>query len=354
MRIAFDLVAVHVGAGVALVGIADDVFGVGFGLGEEVPLVAGEKARAAAAAQTRGFDLLDDGVGAAIDEDLIERLIAADGDVLLDVGGADEAAVAENDFLLAFEEGQRVPERDLRIALAVAHVRGDVVPLFDFAVDEIGGECARGEAFENALGIVGVHAMQNHDGIAGKTDADDGLLKAGTEAADTGEQNVEAAALNGFVEGVKDLFRSVAAAAGAHAHGNARNGGRELGESGFAHRVEGANILNARHHFLPVPNLRQRFHFALQRALIYVAENVVVDFDNGRQRALAEAGHGAYGEAVIGGGELAILSASLFSSGSRSLRPRSRQSFSSRSREPRVWQAVPRQTQTHGRLGARD
>ena len=122
MRIAFDLVAVHVSAGVALVGVADDVFGVAFGLGEEIPLVAGEEARAAASAQARGFDLLDDGVSAAVDEHLVERLVAADGDVLLDVGGADEAAIAQNDLLLAFEEGQRVPERNVGIALAVADV----------------------------------------------------------------------------------------------------------------------------------------------------------------------------------------------------------------------------------------
>src|ERR1017187_4461401 len=41
----------------------------------------------------------------------------------------------------------------------------------------------------------------------------------------------------------------------------------------------------------------------------------------------------------------ASLSASLDSLTSGSLRPRSRQTLASRSREPRVWQAVPRQTQ---------
>ncbi len=121
VRIAFDLVAVHVRAGVALVGIADDVFDVGLGLGEEVPLVAGEEACAAAATQTGSLDLLDDGVFAAVDEHLVESLVAADGDVLLNVGGIDEAAVAQDDFLLAFEEREGVPGRDLRVALAVFH-----------------------------------------------------------------------------------------------------------------------------------------------------------------------------------------------------------------------------------------
>ena len=38
VRIAFDLVAVHVGAGIAFVGIADDEFLVGRGLAQELPL----------------------------------------------------------------------------------------------------------------------------------------------------------------------------------------------------------------------------------------------------------------------------------------------------------------------------
>jgi hypothetical protein len=53
--------------------------------------------------------------------------------------------------------------------------------------------------------------------------------------------------------------------------------------------------------------LHQRFHFALQRALIYVAENVVVDFDNRRQRALAETGHGAHGQAAIRRGDCQLV-----------------------------------------------
>ncbi len=49
MWIALDLVAVHVRAGVALIGVADDVFDVRFGLGQKIPLVSGKEAGAAAA-----------------------------------------------------------------------------------------------------------------------------------------------------------------------------------------------------------------------------------------------------------------------------------------------------------------
>ena len=45
VRIAFDLVAVHVRAGIALVRIADDVLLIGLGLGEEFPFVAGQDIR---------------------------------------------------------------------------------------------------------------------------------------------------------------------------------------------------------------------------------------------------------------------------------------------------------------------
>ena len=49
MRIALDFVAVHVGAGVAFVRIADDVLLLGLGFAQELPLQAGEESGAAAA-----------------------------------------------------------------------------------------------------------------------------------------------------------------------------------------------------------------------------------------------------------------------------------------------------------------
>ena len=71
VRIALDLVAVHVRAGVAFVGIADDVLLVGRGLAQELPLEAGEEAGAAAAAQFGGLDLLDHQLGIGVDQHLI-------------------------------------------------------------------------------------------------------------------------------------------------------------------------------------------------------------------------------------------------------------------------------------------
>ena len=119
MRIALNLVAVHVSAGIAFIGVADDVLRVGLGLGQEIPLIAGEEARAAAPAQPGGLDLLDDSICAAVDQHLVERLVAAHRNVLLNVRGIDEAAVAQNDLLLPLEERNRVPGSDLRVALSV-------------------------------------------------------------------------------------------------------------------------------------------------------------------------------------------------------------------------------------------
>ena len=71
VRIAFDLVAVHVRAGVAFVRVADDVFLVGRGLAQKLPLEAGEEARAAAPAQLGGLDLLDHQLRVGVDQHLI-------------------------------------------------------------------------------------------------------------------------------------------------------------------------------------------------------------------------------------------------------------------------------------------
>ena len=71
MRIAFDLIAVHVGAWIAFICIADDVLLFGCCLAQELPLKAGEKSRAAAAAQLGSLDLLDDHFRLGVDQDLI-------------------------------------------------------------------------------------------------------------------------------------------------------------------------------------------------------------------------------------------------------------------------------------------
>ncbi len=72
------------GAGLALVAVDEDVLGLGGLLGNEGPLHARGEARAAAAAQAAGFHLIDDPLG-ALREAFLDRLIAAELDVAIDV-----------------------------------------------------------------------------------------------------------------------------------------------------------------------------------------------------------------------------------------------------------------------------
>src|ERR1017187_1786468 len=102
--IALDLVPIHVGAGIAFIGIANDVFVVGFRLGHELPLITREISGSAASPQLRSLDLFDYDLGAAVDEHTIERLVSANRDVFLDVVGINEPAIPQNNLLLALEE----------------------------------------------------------------------------------------------------------------------------------------------------------------------------------------------------------------------------------------------------------
>ena len=131
--------------------------------------------------------------------------------------------------------------------MAVFQVRGDVIPLLDLAINEVLGHDVRRNAFQDARCIVDLHAVQHHEGISRQADTHQRLLEARAETAHAGQHHIQAAALNGFIEGVKNLFGAVAAATGSHSHGQARNSRHELGKPGFTNRVERADILNSRH-----------------------------------------------------------------------------------------------------------
>ncbi len=104
MRVAFQGAAVHEGAGVAFVGVADDVFLVSRGLAAEAPFHAGQEAGPAAAAQPGLQDDLDDLFGGIFLQHLLNGLVAAAGDVFVDGIGIDDAAIAQDDALLLGEK----------------------------------------------------------------------------------------------------------------------------------------------------------------------------------------------------------------------------------------------------------
>ena len=85
-------------------------FGVRHGLAQELPLEAGEEAGAAAAAQLGGLDLLDHQFGIGVDQHLVERLVAADGDVLLDVVGLMRPQLRSTIFFCGLKNGTSCQE----------------------------------------------------------------------------------------------------------------------------------------------------------------------------------------------------------------------------------------------------
>ena len=173
--------------------------------------------------------------GFCVDEDLVEGLVAADRDVLLDVVGVDEAAVAQHDLDLAVEEGDLVPEGHVRVAGPVAHVPGEVVPLLDLAEHQLlGGRRAVGKPVEDAVHVVGLDTVQHEEGVAGQPEVDERLLRTEAEAAHGHEVHGQAARVDGGGEGAIEALRAVAGAAGAHADGDARARGDELGEARLA------------------------------------------------------------------------------------------------------------------------
>ena len=101
-RIAFHDHAVGERAAVALVGIADDVFLVGLGVGDRLPFDAGRKARAAAAAQPGLGYLLDD--AGRIREGLPEPLVAIVGLVIVKRTGIHDSAACECQARLLLQE----------------------------------------------------------------------------------------------------------------------------------------------------------------------------------------------------------------------------------------------------------
>ena len=104
MRIAFQHGAIHEGAGVAFVGVADDVFFLLAGLGHRAPLQAGGVAGAAAAAQSAAHHLVDHLVRRHLGDGVDQREVAVVRDVVFDALGIDAAGVFQHDLLLPLEE----------------------------------------------------------------------------------------------------------------------------------------------------------------------------------------------------------------------------------------------------------
>ena len=97
--------AVHEGAGIPLVAVAQHVLDVAYRASAQLPLEARGKARAAPPAQTRGLELSDDFVAAHGAEHLPQGFVTLMGHGIVDAEGIDDAAVPQGDLHLAVEEG---------------------------------------------------------------------------------------------------------------------------------------------------------------------------------------------------------------------------------------------------------
>ncbi len=95
---------VHEGPGVAFVPVADQVFDVPGHLPAEAPFAPGGKTAAAPAPEARALHRVDDGLGAHAAKDLLEGLIAARRQVIVQAGGVDEVHFAQDDGMLPLVE----------------------------------------------------------------------------------------------------------------------------------------------------------------------------------------------------------------------------------------------------------
>ena len=117
--------AVDPGAGVAFVGVADEVAGLGGGVAEEVPLAAGGEAGAAASPEAALEHELDDGLGLHI-EGGNEAFVAPVGKVVIDVLGVDLTAVGHQAADLAPHEGVVLQHADGVAGGALDDAEGEV------------------------------------------------------------------------------------------------------------------------------------------------------------------------------------------------------------------------------------
>ena len=97
MRIVFHQQPVLAGAGLALVGINNDVFGLGRSARHKAPLQAGRKSGAAAAAQSRNFHFLNDLLGRHL-HGLEKGLEAVGGEIRIERCGVGQTKALGDDL----------------------------------------------------------------------------------------------------------------------------------------------------------------------------------------------------------------------------------------------------------------
>ncbi len=105
VRIALEQRPVHERPRITFVGVADDVLRVALGGARELPLPAGRESCPTASAQARRENFVDDLLRGHVRQRLGDGRVAAAGDAVFEAGGVDRAAVAQDEPVLVFVEG---------------------------------------------------------------------------------------------------------------------------------------------------------------------------------------------------------------------------------------------------------
>jgi len=210
MRVAFDDGPVHECARIAFVGVADEVFLAPLVLPGQPPFAAGGEAAAAAAAQPAELHLGDHLDRRLAVQGLDESGVAAPGDVFLDPGGIDAAAVGQHPPGLGREKGMLVDERH-------AGVR-PVFRVAELAQPPVLGDLVVADGIEDGGHAVGGDMGERDPGAAGHLDVEQRLGRAHADAAHLDEIGGELVFPAVVPDRLRRLFGSGAQPAGAGAH----------------------------------------------------------------------------------------------------------------------------------------
>ena len=228
--------------------------------------------------------------------------------------------------------------RDLGESGAVTQLPRDVIPLFDLAQRALGRNPALGHLVQNGPHIALPHPPQDHQRLARQPDVDQRLFGAEAEATGAGDRETQPQHLDGVGEGVIDALGPVARAARPHPNRDARLGRKQFGEPRLARGVETAQVGDLHYGFPFFSAWSSR-----SRVLSFTWPRMA--WSTSTTGAKAHCPKQATVRSVKRRSGVVAETLSALPSSSWFLNPSCSLSRSSRLREPRVWQAVPRQMQ---------
>jgi hypothetical protein len=205
--------AVDEGAGVALIGVADQVLRLVLGPAQEVPLAAGGEGGAAAAPETGVGHFFDDAFGRG-GQRLGQTLVTAAADVLVDALRLDDAAVGHQSPCLKGDDVEGL-ERRQALHRRQPDGRQSQHPANALAVEGFVDELRH---------TVGSDMLIEHALAAGLGDLQHGLCVAEAPAACDHDVHGQVALGHLAPDGGQRLVGALGAAAGSNAHGDARPG----------------------------------------------------------------------------------------------------------------------------------